>query len=180
MSNLLLLKNNNNKQQHNAIQTNWQYKISHLFRAHNGKITKKIVFITALMPFSFHMWVEFVVGSLLRSERFSLDTPVFLSFSKTNISKFQFNQESGRRRTTLWLYYLQIFIYLFIYSWRSSPRWTFGCITYTGRTSILSDQMTRYVALQPWNGIKQRSMKRSFLLSRTKISSEYCSFNHWI
>ena len=35
--------------------------------------------------------------------------------SKTNISKFQFDQESGRRRTTLWMYYLQIIIiYYFI------------------------------------------------------------------
>ena len=37
---------------------------------------------------------------------------------KTNISKFQFDQESGRRRTTLWMCYLQIIIYiyyLFIY-----------------------------------------------------------------
>ena len=142
-------------------QTNLQNKISHLFRTHNGNITKKIVFIRTLMSFS-------------------PGTPVFLSFSKTNIFKFQFNQESGRRRTTLWMCYLQIFIYLFIYSWRSSPRWTFGCITYTGRTSILSDQMTRYVALQPWNGIKQRSMTRSFLLSQTKISAEYWSFHHWI
>ena len=31
--------------------------------------------------------------------------------SKTNISKFQFDQESGRRRTTLWMCYLQIIIY---------------------------------------------------------------------
>ena len=30
--------------------------------------------------------------------------------SKTNISKFQFDQESGRRRTTLWMCYLHIFI----------------------------------------------------------------------
>ena len=30
--------------------------------------------------------------------------------SKTNISKFQFDQESGRRRTTLWMCYLQIII----------------------------------------------------------------------
>ena len=36
----------------------------------------------------------------------------------------------------------------FFYSWRSSLRWTFGCITCTGRTSILSDLMTPYVALQ--------------------------------
>ena len=37
---------------------------------------------------------------------------------KTNISKFQFDQESGRRRTTMWMCYLQIviyFIYLFIF-----------------------------------------------------------------
>ena len=36
--------------------------------------------------------------------------------SKTNISKFQFDQYSGRRGTTLWICYLQIIIYLFIYS----------------------------------------------------------------
>ena len=34
--------------------------------------------------------------------------------SKTNTSKFQFDQESGRQRTTLWMCYLQIIIY-FIY-----------------------------------------------------------------
>ena len=77
-------------------QTNLQNKISHLFRTHNGNITKKIVFIRTLMSFS-------------------PGTPVFLSFSKTNIFKVQFNQESGRRRTTLWMCYPQIFIYLFIY-----------------------------------------------------------------
>ena len=31
---------------------------------------------------------------------------------KTSISKFQFDQESGRRRTTMWICYLQIVIYL--------------------------------------------------------------------
>ena len=35
--------------------------------------------------------------------------------SKTNISKFQFDQESGRRRTTSWMCFLQIIIYLFVY-----------------------------------------------------------------
>ena len=44
----------------------------------------------------------------LRVLRFSLS-------SKTNISKFQFDQESGRRRTTYWMCYLQIVIY-FIHS----------------------------------------------------------------
>ena len=38
----------------------------------------------------------------------------FSPSSKTNISKFQFDQESGRRRTTLWMCYLQITTYLFI------------------------------------------------------------------
>ena len=48
---------------------------------------------------------------------FSPCTPVFPSPQKPNISKFQFDQESGRRRTTLWMCYHQviIFIYLFIY-----------------------------------------------------------------
>ena len=38
--------------------------------------------------------------------------------SKTNITKFQFDQESGRRRTTVWMCYLQIAIYI-IYSFIS-------------------------------------------------------------
>ena len=62
-----------------------------------------------------HMWVEFVVGSLPCSERFFSGYSGFPLSSKTNISKFQFDQESGRRRTTLWMCYLQIIIYLFIY-----------------------------------------------------------------
>ena len=62
-----------------------------------------------------HMWVEFVVGSLPCSERFFSGYSSFPLSSKTNISKFQFNQESGRQRTTMWMCYLQIVIYLFIY-----------------------------------------------------------------
>ena len=49
---------------------------------------------------------------------FSPGTPVFPSPQKPSISKFQFDQESGRRRTTLWICYLQIIIcyyYLIIY-----------------------------------------------------------------
>ena len=69
-----------------------------------------------------HMWVEFVVGSLPCSGCFALFCSVFfrvLRFSpsissKTNISKFQFDQESGGQRTTMWMCYLQIVIYLFI------------------------------------------------------------------
>ena len=63
-----------------------------------------------------HMWVEFVVGSPPCSERFFSRYSGFPLSSKTNISKFQFDQESGRRRTTMWMCYPQIVIYLlFIY-----------------------------------------------------------------
>ena len=65
-----------------------------------------------------HMWVEFVVGSLRCSERFSSGYSGFPLSSKTNISKVQFCQESGRQKTTMWMCYLQTVIcllYLFIY-----------------------------------------------------------------
>ena len=61
-----------------------------------------------------YMWLEFVVGSLSCSERFFSGYSGFPLSSKTNISKFQFDQESGRRRTIMWMCYLQIVIY-FIY-----------------------------------------------------------------
>ena len=38
-----------------------------------------------------HVWVEFVVGSLLCSKRFFFGYPSFPLFLKTNISKFQFD-----------------------------------------------------------------------------------------
>ena len=60
------------------------------------------------------MWVELVVGSLLCSKRFFSGYFGFPLSSKTNISKFQFDQESGSRRTTLWLSYLQIIIIIII------------------------------------------------------------------
>ena len=56
------------------------------------------------------MWVEFVVGPILCSKRFFSGYSGFPLSSKTNISKFQFDQESGRRRTTLWMCYLQVII----------------------------------------------------------------------
>ena len=40
-----------------------------------------------------HMWVEFVIGSLPCSERFFSGYSGFPVSSKTNISKFQFDQE---------------------------------------------------------------------------------------
>ena len=74
-----------------------------------------------------HMWVEFVnvvAGSFLCSERFFSGYSCFPLSLKTDISKFQFNQESGERRTTMWMCYLQIVIYLFyLFIWvtNSSP-----------------------------------------------------------
>ena len=60
-----------------------------------------------------HMWVAFVVGCLPCSERFFSGYSGYPLSSKTRISKFQFDQELGRRKTTLWMRYLQIIIYLF-------------------------------------------------------------------
>ena len=62
-----------------------------------------------------HMWVEFVVGSLFFSERFFSGYSGFPLSTKTNISEFQFDQEPGRRRTTLWMCYLQIIIIIIDY-----------------------------------------------------------------
>ena len=63
-----------------------------------------------------NMWVEFVVGSLLCSERFFSGHFGFPLSSKTIISKFQFDQESGRRRTICGCATSKsLFIYLFIY-----------------------------------------------------------------
>ena len=59
-----------------------------------------------------HMWIDFVVVSLLCSERFFSTYSGFPLSSKTNISKF--DQELGRRRTTLWKCYLQIIIIIII------------------------------------------------------------------
>ena len=55
-----------------------------------------------------HMWVEFVVGSLLCSERFFSGYPGFPLSSKTNISKFQFDPLCGCA------IYKSFLIYLFI------------------------------------------------------------------
>ena len=44
------------------------------------------------------MWVEFVVGSHLRSKRFFSGFSGFPLSSKTNISKFQFDQVSEGHR----------------------------------------------------------------------------------
>ena len=62
-----------------------------------------------------HLCAKFVFGSFPCSERFFSRYSSFPLSSKTNISKFQFDQESGRRRTTLWMCYLQIVIVIIYY-----------------------------------------------------------------
>ena len=61
------------------------------------------------------MWVEFAVGSLPGCERFFSGYSGFPLSPKTNISKFQFDQESGRRRTTSRMCYLQIITHYYYY-----------------------------------------------------------------
>ena len=77
-----------------------------------------------------HMCVEFVVGSLLCSERFFSGCSGFPLSSKSNISKFQFDQESGRWRSTLLMCYLQIIIFLFFFLFSIS------CMEYTASICI--------------------------------------------
>ena len=71
--------------------------------------------IPALTPYDNDMWVVFVVSYLPYSERFFSGFSGFPLSSKTNISKFKFKQESGRRKTTCWMCYLQIIIIIIIY-----------------------------------------------------------------
>ena len=60
------------------------------------------------------LWVEFAAGFLLCPETFFSRYSGFPFSSKINISKFQFDQESGRQRMTLWMCYFQIIIYVFV------------------------------------------------------------------
>ena len=63
-----------------------------------------------------HMWVEFVVGSLLCSERFFSWYSGFSLSSKTNISNFQFDQESGDEEPLCGCVISKsLFIFLFIH-----------------------------------------------------------------
>ena len=54
--------------------------------------------------------VKFVVGSFICSERFFSGYSGFPLSSKTSIFKFQFDQVSGKRRTTMWMCYLQMIV----------------------------------------------------------------------
>jgi len=68
--------------------------------------------------FDCHMWVEFVAGSRPCSERFFSGYSSFPLFSKTNISKFQFDPEpEGHRFVSPRLLGVTLVnkVYLFIY-----------------------------------------------------------------
>ena len=93
-----------------------------------------------------YMWVEFVVGSLRYSERFFSGYSGFPLSSKTNISKFQFDQASGRRRTTLWMCYLQIIIIVIIsfLSRNSSVRVSYRYVRLE-RNTLCSRKPSNYV-----------------------------------
>ena len=92
-----------------------------------------------------HMWVEFVVGPLPCPERFSSGYSGFPLSSKTNISRFQFDQESGRQGTTLWMCYLQIIICLFILFITPSVRHLEFLIGSLYGTSMMSGLRTKDV-----------------------------------
>ena len=65
-----------------------------------------------------HMWVEFVVGSLLCSERFFAEYSGFPLSSKTNIFKFQCDQKSLTETKNRYVHVLHLNSYLinlFIY-----------------------------------------------------------------
>ena len=70
-----------------------------------------------------HMWVEFVAGSRLYSERVFSGYPGFTLCSKTNISKFQFDIDAAvdedppfgyatANSTLIPIYFVYLFIYL--------------------------------------------------------------------
>ena len=64
------------------------------------------------------IWVEFVVGSNLVPRDLQFQFSSFPPYTKTNISKFQFNQDSKRASNQLMLTcrYTYLFIYLFYFS----------------------------------------------------------------
>ena len=67
--------------------------------------------IPGLTPYMYVGWVCCRFSPLLREVFLYSGFPLS---SKTNISKFQFDQELGRQRTNLWMWYLQIIIIIII------------------------------------------------------------------
>ena len=92
-----------------------------------------------------HMWGEFVIGSLLCSQRFN-----FLMHSgsphssKINISKFQFDQNGCAASNSLFIYLFQLFISSFCccLSYRALVKWiapsvvTMKCVLQTTKITV--------------------------------------------
>ena len=101
---------------------------------------------------------------LLCSKRFLSRYSGFPLSSKTNISKFQFDQESGRRRTTLWMCYLQIIIiYLLL-------------LLLLDILPILPKNVFWYAMLESKRRTGKRKTRSSYnlkLLSALVVSSQY-------
>ena len=110
------------------------------------------------------MWPGFnsVVGSLLSSERFS----GFPLSSKTSLSKFQFDEESGRPRNTKCMCYLQIVFYLLFVSW--------GCGGGGGRRWLKSPNSRYPPSLHAFKNWWDKSNVAWFL--RRQISDKICQF----
>ena len=84
--------------------------------------------------------------------------------SKTNISKFQFDLESGRRRTTLWMCYLQIIIYLFMT--------VLNDLNQPGHS--IADKELIPLELQPTLSMSCRKAREACLIDRGKTLSPDC------
>ena len=92
-----------------------------------------------------HMWFEFVVGSLLCSERFFSGYSNFPLSSKINISKFPFDQESNRRRT---VDVLPLNHYLYIYLFCLGIK--FGFILCSIRLRGIKQKKLNHHEAKPW------------------------------
>ena len=110
-----------------------------------------------------HTCIEFVVGSLLCSERFFSGYSGFPLSSKTNISKFQFDQESGTRKLAKnhfvdvlplnrCLFYL--FIYLFI--WNGQYLLVLSFLYCSKNWHI---QVTPFIAFENWLYLQQSKLQ---------------------
>ena len=110
-----------------------------------------------------HTCIEFVVGSLICSERFFSGYSGFTLSWKTNISKFLFDQESRRRKLTKnhfvdvlplnrWLFYL--FIYLFI--WNGQYLLVLRCLYCPKQWHV---QVTPFIAFVNWLYLQQSKLQ---------------------
>ena len=99
--------------------------------------------------------------------------------SKTNISKFQFDLESGRRRTTLWMCYLQISIYLFsrlYYSLLTKPPilgLNSGLLIFRGK------KRQNFAGFSGANSQKNGPISRDFCGKKVKIRGKSADFTRF-